>query len=96
MTRQVLLNILEELGKDDFSSFKFHLKDSTIPWSKLEDAKRTGAVNLMIETYTTPGAVEVTEKILKKIKRNDLVQKLAETSPTTEGQSQEEINMMSQ
>ncbi|XP_035515616.1 NACHT, LRR and PYD domains-containing protein 6-like [Morone saxatilis] len=82
MTKEVLLSNLDDLGEDDFKRFKWFLKDerlkdsSTIPWNKLEKAKTWETVDLMIQTYTLPGAVEVTKQVLKKINRNDLLQGL--------------------
>ncbi|XP_035516030.1 NACHT, LRR and PYD domains-containing protein 6-like [Morone saxatilis] len=82
MTKEVLLSNLDDLGEDDFKRFKWFLKDerlkdsSTIPWNKLEKAKTWETVDLMIQTYTLPGAVEVTKQVLKKINRNDLLQSL--------------------
>ncbi|XP_068444761.1 NACHT, LRR and PYD domains-containing protein 3-like [Clinocottus analis] len=83
MTKQALLNALEELGQVDFQRFKWYLEDerhkdsSTIPKSKLENAEMWDTVDLMIQIYTLPGAVEVTYQLLKKINRNDLLLSLA-------------------
>lgn len=99
MTKEVLLNTLDELGEEEFKCFKWFLKDerlkdsSTIPKNKLENAKTWDTVNLMIQTYTLPGAVEVTKQILKKSQRNDLLQSLLDTSSGPQGQSQEVENM---
>ncbi|XP_044045341.1 E3 ubiquitin-protein ligase Midline-1-like isoform X2 [Siniperca chuatsi] len=87
MTQDVLLTVLKELGKEDFEDFKWHLqKDDcleghpTISKGKLEKAERRDTVDLMVQTYTLPEAVKVTRKLLKKIKRNDLVQHLSDSS----------------
>ncbi|XP_051237191.1 NACHT, LRR and PYD domains-containing protein 12-like isoform X3 [Dicentrarchus labrax] len=82
MTKEVLLNTLDDLGEDDFKRFKWFLKyerlkdSSTIPRNKLGKAKTWETVDLMIQTYTLPGAVEVTKRVLKKINKNDLLQNL--------------------
>ncbi|KAF1394518.1 hypothetical protein PFLUV_G00001150 [Perca fluviatilis] len=91
MAHEVLLNALDELGEDEFQRFKWILKEerlkdsSTIPWSKLENAKTLDTVRLMIQTYTPPEAVELTNKVLKKINRNDLVQSSSASSSGTKG-----------
>ncbi|XP_059186577.1 NACHT, LRR and PYD domains-containing protein 12-like [Centropristis striata] len=91
MTKQVLRNILDDLGEEDFKDFKLSLKDerlndlSTIQWNKLEKAETWKTVNLMIQAYTLSGAVEVTTKVLKTIRRNDLVQRLSDGSSGTRG-----------
>uniref|UniRef100_A0A8D0CX63 Pyrin domain-containing protein n=1 Tax=Sander lucioperca TaxID=283035 RepID=A0A8D0CX63_SANLU len=96
MAYEVLLNALDELGEDEFQHFKWILKEeclknsSTIPWSKLENAKTWDTVSLMIQTYTLPGAVELTHQVLKKINRNDLVQSSSARSSGTKSQSQED------
>ncbi|XP_045903201.1 NLR family CARD domain-containing protein 3-like [Micropterus dolomieu] len=85
MTKEVLLNTLDELGEEEFKCFKWFLKDerlkdsSKIPKNKLVNAKTWDTVDLMIQTYTLPGAVEVTKQILKKSQRNDLLQSLLDT-----------------
>lgn len=92
MTKEVLLNTLDELRKEEFERFKWFLKDerlkdsSTIPKNKLENAKTWDTVDLMIQTYTLPGAVEVTKRILKKINMNDLEQSLSDSSLGPKGQ----------
>ncbi|XP_044045235.1 NACHT, LRR and PYD domains-containing protein 3-like isoform X1 [Siniperca chuatsi] len=91
MTKVVLLNTLDDLGKDEFERFKWILKherlkdSSTILKSKLENAKTWDTVDLMIQTYTLSGAVEVTTQILEKIQRNDLVQSLSDISSGPKG-----------
>lgn len=97
MTTEVLLHLLEDLVEDDFEKFKWHLQQNDsleghppIPKGKLEKAMTQDTVDLMVQTYTPPGAVEVTQQVLKKINRNDLVQSLSDSSSGPEGQSQEE------
>ncbi|XP_054460073.1 NACHT, LRR and PYD domains-containing protein 12-like [Anoplopoma fimbria] len=89
MTKHALLNTLDTLGEDDFERFKWFLQDerlkdsSTIPRNKLENAKTWDTVDLMIQTYTLPGAVKVTDQVLKKINRNDLLPSLSDSSSGT-------------
>lgn len=87
MTTEVLVSVLEDLVKDDFESFKWHLEQSDspegyppIPKGKREEANTQDTVDLMVQTDTLPEAVKVTKKLLKKINRNDLVQSLSDTS----------------
>lgn len=96
MTSQVLFDTLGHLGKDEFHNFKWHLQQgdgysySAIPKGKLEDAERRDTVDLMMQTYTPRKAMVVTRRILEKINRNDLVERLSGTRSGSEGQSHEE------
>lgn len=71
-----LYHILEDLQNSEFEDFKWHLKleKTSIPPHQLETAQRRDAVDLMVQTYGDPEAVEVTKRILTEINRNDLVQ----------------------
>ncbi|XP_078100946.1 LOW QUALITY PROTEIN: NACHT, LRR and PYD domains-containing protein 3-like [Sander vitreus] len=88
MTADVL-TILEDVREEEFKKFKWfltnseHVKNTPIPVSKLENADRMKTVDLMIQTFTLPGAVDVTKRILKDIPRIDLVQRLAASSSET-------------
>ena len=101
MTEADLLKLLEDLTDEDFETFVWYLKYEKvddippIKRSKLEETKRRDVVDLMVQKYEFSGAVEVMKTILKKINRNDLVQKLSNISSGSEGQSQEETNMTS-
>uniref|UniRef100_A0A3Q2W0M4 E3 ubiquitin-protein ligase TRIM21-like n=1 Tax=Haplochromis burtoni TaxID=8153 RepID=A0A3Q2W0M4_HAPBU len=82
-----LLNILEDLTDDEFEGFKWRLQQGevlasrpTIKKSRLQTAKRRDTVDLMVHTYTLPGAVEVTRKVLERVCRNDLLQSLSASS----------------
>uniref|UniRef100_A0A668T2I6 Pyrin domain-containing protein n=1 Tax=Oreochromis aureus TaxID=47969 RepID=A0A668T2I6_OREAU len=79
--REKLLGMLEDLTYEEFNNFKWFLQDSDavvglprIPKSRLEKTSTCNLVDLMLQTYTEK-SVEVTKKVLKKINRNDLVQK---------------------
>ncbi|XP_063341106.1 NACHT, LRR and PYD domains-containing protein 1 homolog [Pelmatolapia mariae] len=84
--REKLLGMLEDLKKDELEKFKWFLRDrdvlvelQPIPESRLEKASTCNLVDLMLQTYTEK-SVEVTKKVLQKINRNDLVQKLSDSS----------------
>lgn len=87
--KELLLETLEDLTKQDFKSFKWHLivvEDgfSPIKSSLLEDKDRQDTVNVIVQKYNQQ-AVEVTEKILGKIGRNDLAQRLSRRSLEVKG-----------
>ncbi|XP_054480319.1 E3 ubiquitin-protein ligase TRIM21-like [Anoplopoma fimbria] len=78
-----LWKTLQDLKEDEFEHFKWFLKQndilegfSGIPVAQLEKAKRQDTVDLMVQKYQGPGALERTMKVLEKISRNDLVQRL--------------------
>ncbi|KAJ8355311.1 hypothetical protein AAFF_G00071690 [Aldrovandia affinis] len=78
---ELILEILEELEKEDFKKFKCYLNEGVlegcrpIPWGRLEDQSRTGVVTLMKDYYGDK-RVNITQEILKKISRNDLIERL--------------------
>ncbi|XP_067437219.1 uncharacterized protein [Thunnus thynnus] len=78
-----LWKTLQELNKDEFKAFKWFLKQDDIlegsegiPVAQLEKAERQDTVDLMVQKYPGRGALQVTIKVLEKIHRNDLVQRL--------------------
>ncbi|XP_026041786.1 uncharacterized protein LOC113032850 [Astatotilapia calliptera] len=84
--REKLLEMLEDLKKEELEKFKWFLRDrdvlvelQPIPESRLEKASTCDLVDLVVQTYTEK-SVEVTKKVFKKINRNDLVQKLSDSS----------------
>nr|XP_024656062.1 uncharacterized protein LOC112431632 [Maylandia zebra] len=84
--REKLLEMLEDLKKEELEKFKWFLRDrdvlvelQPIPESKLEKASTCDLVDLVVQTYTEK-SVEVTKKVFRKINRNDLVQKLSDSS----------------
>ncbi|XP_033471144.1 E3 ubiquitin-protein ligase TRIM39-like [Epinephelus lanceolatus] len=88
-TPEDLWNTLQHLKGEEFKQFKWLLKQndickgfSAISEAKLEEADRQDVVDLMVQKYKLPGALEITMKILEKISRNDLVQRLSHTSST--------------
>uniref|UniRef100_A0AAX7STT5 NACHT domain-containing protein n=1 Tax=Astatotilapia calliptera TaxID=8154 RepID=A0AAX7STT5_ASTCA len=84
--KEILLGTLEDLGRDDFEKFKWHLKNGSveglpaIPVSKLEDAERTDIVDLMFDTYSI-NTFQVTKNLLGRLNRNDLLENLNKTIP---------------
>ncbi|XP_071400977.1 NLR family CARD domain-containing protein 3-like [Centroberyx affinis] len=75
---ELLLKTLEDLGDEDFKSFKWFLQQAdilegspAIPKSRLEKADRQDTVDQMVQTYSE-NFLEVTKKVLMKINRNDL------------------------
>ncbi|XP_042286002.1 GTPase IMAP family member 9-like [Thunnus maccoyii] len=81
--KEELFKILEKLKEDKFKDFKWFLEQdgnlegfSGIPVAQLEKAERRDTVDLMVQKYQEPGALQLTMKVLEKINRNDLVQHL--------------------
>lgn len=68
-----ILNIVEELGEDQFQMFKFFLNHEGIAWSYLEQATQCETVRLMLEKFEISGALQKTNILLEKIHRNDLI-----------------------
>ncbi|XP_053192355.1 NACHT, LRR and PYD domains-containing protein 12-like [Scomber japonicus] len=92
MTKVDLLNTLDDLKNEEFKHFKWCLQEpdileehQAIKASRLENAERRHTVDLMVQTYQLPGAVEVTKKLLKTINRNDLLQSLPDIISGPEG-----------
>ncbi|KAF1385160.1 hypothetical protein PFLUV_G00127790 [Perca fluviatilis] len=78
--KKVVLGILEDLGAEDFGTFKWHLQGALedfpeIPKSKLENVNRENTVDTMFQTYCI-NTINVTRIVLMNINRNDLVEKL--------------------
>uniref|UniRef100_A0A3P9DJZ3 Pyrin domain-containing protein n=1 Tax=Maylandia zebra TaxID=106582 RepID=A0A3P9DJZ3_9CICH len=88
--KEILLGTLEDLGRDDFEKFKWHLKNGSveglpaIPVSKLENAERTNIVDLMFDTYSI-NTFEVAKNLLGRINKNDLLENLNKTIPEPTG-----------
>lgn len=95
-----LLEILKDLGDGELKEFKWYLqqpdflKDGPyIPKSQLEKADRQDTVDMMVETYSHQ-CVEVAMRVLKKIRRNDLVGRLSNVSSGAKGQSQSSLQSL--
>lgn len=84
--RERIMEILEHLEKKDLKKFKWLLVElKPIPKSELEDANICDLVDLMFGAYTQH-TVEVTKEVFRKMNRNDLVQKLSDTSSRSKGE----------
>ena len=88
------METLKDLTDDELKYFKWYLKqpdilegNKPIKVSELQNADRRDTVDLMVNTCGLDGALKVTNKVLEKIPRNDLVQRLSEMSSGPEGQS---------
>ncbi|XP_051799526.1 NACHT, LRR and PYD domains-containing protein 12-like isoform X2 [Acanthochromis polyacanthus] len=84
--QEVLLRTLEDLGDEDFEKFKWFLTQEgvledfkSIPKSHLEKATRVNTVDQMVQIYGTSNALKVTEKVLMKMNKIDLVRKILRT-----------------
>ncbi|XP_042285953.1 caspase b-like [Thunnus maccoyii] len=81
---ELLLEVLDDLGSCEFKKLKWHLMvnglDSfrPIPRSRLENAYRMDIVDIMLRYYGAEMAVNITMKNLRKISRNDIVERLKE------------------
>nr|XP_046233232.1 NACHT, LRR and PYD domains-containing protein 12-like [Scatophagus argus] len=94
MTPGGLANTLEDLTADEFEKFRWYLNQEDvleghqpIKWSKLERADMFQTAKQMVNTYKMDGALTVTKTVLEKIPRNDLVQRLPDTSSGPGGQT---------
>uniref|UniRef100_A0A672GEL2 NACHT domain-containing protein n=1 Tax=Salarias fasciatus TaxID=181472 RepID=A0A672GEL2_SALFA len=72
-TREILLGILEDLGREDFERFKWYLGldevlegFKPIPRSKLESSGRIDMVDTMVQAYSSH-ALEVTKMVLERM-----------------------------
>ncbi|KAK2909895.1 hypothetical protein Q8A73_007610 [Channa argus] len=76
----LLTQTLNDLSSEEFGIFKSHLElEESFPGisrGKLKEANSQDVVDLMMEAYSQPEWLEVTRKILKKMKRSDLEQRL--------------------
>ncbi|KAM8879842.1 pyrin domain-containing protein 1-like isoform 1-T1 [Spinachia spinachia] len=84
--KRQLLRVLQDLRRDDFKLFQWHLSDvvrggcTPIPKSRLEDAERPDTVDMMMRSYGEQGAVEVAVHVLKLSGNWDAAEKLKHTS----------------
>ncbi|GAA6215420.1 NACHT, LRR and PYD domains-containing protein 12-like [Lates japonicus] len=94
--KETLWVTLEDLKEEEFKQLKWLLHQvdimhtviphlevyPAIPMTKLERADRQDTVAQLVQIYGPYGALEVTRKVLIKIKRNDLVQRLPNITST--------------
>ncbi|KAM8724052.1 NACHT, LRR and PYD domains-containing protein 12-like isoform 2-T2 [Acanthopagrus schlegelii] len=81
---ELLFGVLQDLGNEELKHFQWFLKQAgivegfpAILKSQLEEADRQDTVDLMVQTYSPAGALQITVEVLKKISRNDLVECLS-------------------
>lgn len=81
---ELLFGVLQDLGNEELKHFQWFLKQAgivegfpVILKSQLEEADRQDTVDLMVQTYSLAGALQITVEVLKKISRNDLVECLS-------------------
>ncbi|KAH1171361.1 hypothetical protein KIL84_006979 [Mauremys mutica] len=82
--KDALQEVLDELGKEDFERFKAKLNNlpevpqgcNRIPKGKLEEANRLAVCDLIVNYYTTAGALPVAMGVLRGINQNELAIKL--------------------
>lgn len=91
--KMIILEVLEDLGENDFWKFKWYLKEFNkledvrpIPARRLEYADRMHTVDLMEQTYRD-NIITVTRMILVKMNQNDLVEKLSDNNSEPTGRS---------
>ncbi|XP_078061463.1 apoptosis-associated speck-like protein containing a CARD isoform X4 [Mustelus asterias] len=82
--RQCIVDALEELGEDDFRSFKANLRElktmqgfRNIPWGKLEKADKLNTAKLMVDYYREGNAGEIAKQILRDGSQQDTADALA-------------------
>ncbi|XP_020336061.1 uncharacterized protein LOC109889189 [Oncorhynchus kisutch] len=78
-TAELLLATLTELGMDALKTFKWYfisqLGFSPIPKCQLEGADREDIVDKMVETYSFVTALDISLKVLRKMKHNNQAEK---------------------
>lgn len=78
---RILLQVLDELVDNDLDRFVFFLYQDplygfpSIPRSKVQQKPREEVINVMIQMYEDK-ALDVTERILKKMHKNKLAHKI--------------------
>lgn len=89
LDKKRILEMLEQLKQEELNTFKWHLHNSDIeagfpciPKCKLEKTNMLELVDLIIQTYWEK-TVEITTRVFKKMKRNDLVKILSDSSVST-------------
>lgn len=73
-----LLQVLQSLGSEDVQTFQYYLtlQPDPIAFSQLENVSRVRMVELLIQQYTSEGARQVAEEILRKMKFHNLADDL--------------------
>ncbi|KTG02784.1 hypothetical protein cypCar_00044560 [Cyprinus carpio] len=75
--KELLVNSLNELIKDDLRTFQWYLKNhKLIPKSEMENADVSDTVDKMEECFGPEEAVKITVDILRKMNKNPLAEEL--------------------
>ncbi|XP_073703228.1 NACHT, LRR and PYD domains-containing protein 3-like [Garra rufa] len=76
--KDLLLDSLKKIAKDDLKEFQWHLEKDheRISKSEMENADRLKTVDKMVDCFGAEEAVNVMVGILKKINQNDLAEQL--------------------
>uniref|UniRef100_A0A3B4VFJ3 Pyrin domain-containing protein n=1 Tax=Seriola dumerili TaxID=41447 RepID=A0A3B4VFJ3_SERDU len=84
--KEEILDVLEELSRDEFHDFRWHLQQQpdildgvSIPKSHLEEANRCETVDRIVGKHHQQ-SVKVVKDALRKIHRNDLAEKLSSSN----------------
>ncbi|XP_029939734.1 protein NLRC3-like isoform X1 [Salarias fasciatus] len=100
-TPEILLGILDDLGREDFERFKWYLGldgvlegFKPIPRSKLERSGRTDMVDTMVQAYSSH-ALEVTKMVLERMRMIHIWEKHARNIFKPEGQKSPEEDLLS-
>lgn len=88
---ELLLETLQDLDNEELKTFKWYLNlpeicdgFAPIPKFLLEKTSRPETVSVMVQKYNQQ-VVEVAQKVLHKMSRNDLVQRLSNSSSELKG-----------
>uniref|UniRef100_A0A3Q3SPT2 Pyrin domain-containing protein n=1 Tax=Mastacembelus armatus TaxID=205130 RepID=A0A3Q3SPT2_9TELE len=97
--KEDLWNTLEDLTHEQLKQFQWFLKQenilegfSAIPEARLERADRQDTVDRMVEKYGCTAALQMSIRILEKISRNDLAERLSSNSLQVKGMLKESKN----
>ncbi|XP_067259555.1 uncharacterized protein [Chanodichthys erythropterus] len=75
--KELLMNSLRELGKDELKHFQWHLKNhDRISTSEMENADIFDTVDTMVACFEPEEAVKITVNILRKMNQNLLAEQL--------------------
>ncbi|XDV17041.1 hypothetical protein PO909_016492 [Leuciscus waleckii] len=75
--KELLVNSLRDLGKDELKEFQWYLKNhERISTSEMENADVFDTVDTMVARLGPEEAVKITVKILRKMNQNNLAEQL--------------------
>lgn len=73
-TKQILIDILENLSQPEFEKFKFYMPSHVTKQQRSKGIVETAT--FMTEEWPGEKCLEVVKNLLKEIRRNDLLEKL--------------------